>query len=87
MQAAADAADKAAVAQKVEVDAEVERRLKIALAAQHEVAVEETEKTEAVNEVSSNGRISDEEIAKRDAKRQAGLDKMRANAQPAEAVA
>ncbi len=69
MQAATDAADAAEVAKKAEIDAEVNRLLKIKLDAMQEVAVEETEKTEVVNATANNGRLSDEEIEAREKKR------------------
>ena len=73
MQAAIDAADKAEIAKKAEIDAEVNRLLKIRLDAMQEVAVEETEKTAVVNETANNGRLSDEEIEAREKKRAAAM--------------
>ncbi len=79
MQAATDAADAAAVAKKIEIDAEVDRLLKIKMEALREVAVEEAEKTSIVNETASNGRLSDEAIAQRDVKRAAGVARRKAS--------
>lgn len=77
LQAAAEAADAFEAAKQAEIDAEVERRLQIALQAQKDAETTEEKNTSIVNEDAGSG-WSPEKIAEIALKREAGVARLKA---------